>query len=70
MRDGGGRGMASLLRGEVRMWVRRSAILSPSRAHKNPLPLNQSLLPPSSLSPLSLGAVPHFQACMPLHAAN
>ena len=52
------------------MWVGRSTILLPSEAHKNPPPLNQSLLPPSSLTPLSPDAGPHSPVWMLPHAAN
>ena len=52
------------------MWVERSAILLPSEAHKNPLPLNQSLLPPSSLTPLSPDAELCSPVCMLPLAAN
>ena len=52
------------------MWVGRGAILLPLEAHKNPLPLNQSLPLPSSVIPLSPGAGPHSQVFMPLHAEN
>ena len=52
------------------MWVGRSVILLPSEAHTNPLPLNQSLPPPSSLTPPSPDAEPCFPVCMLPHAAN
>ena len=43
---------------------------APSEAHTNPLPLNQSLPPPSSLTPLSPDAEPCFPVCMLPHTAN
>ena len=66
----GGRGSMARLWEEVRMWVGRSVILFPSEVHTNPLPLNQSPLPPSSLTPLSPDAEPHFPVCVLPHAAN
>ena len=50
--------------------VGRSVILLPSEALTNPLPLNQSLLPPSSLTPQSPDAKPCFPVCVLLHTVN
>ena len=52
------------------MWVGRSVILFPSEAHINPPPLNQSLPPPSSVTPLSPDVEPHSPVCMLPHTAN
>ena len=52
------------------MWVGRSVIMLPSEAHTNPPSLNQSLPPPSSLTPSSPSAEPHFPVCMLPHAVN
>ena len=52
------------------MWIGKSALLLPSEAHTNPPPLNQSPLPPSSLTPLSPDIEPHSPVCMLPHAAS
>ena len=52
------------------MWIGRSVLLLPSEAHTNPLPLSQSLPPPSSLTPLSPDIAPHSPVCVLPHAAN
>ena len=52
------------------MWIGRGVLLLPSEAHRNHLPLNQSLLPPSSLTPLSPDVEPHSPVCMLPHAVN
>ena len=52
------------------MWIGRSALLFPLEAHTNALPLNQSLPPPSSLTPLSPDVEPHSPVCILPHAVN
>ena len=52
------------------MWVGMSVRLLPSEAHTNPLPLNQSPLPPSSLTLLSPDIEPHSPVCMLPHTVN
>ena len=52
------------------MWIGRSVLLLTSEAHTNPPSLNQSLPPPSSLTPLSPDVEPHSPVSVLLHAAN